>query len=389
MLKNRPIVISHIINSLEIGGAEKVLINIVNNENYHKVKILVYSLSNNNPLKSELNKKIYFKNYKKFPVFDFFLVCKLIKEFRKKHIEIVHIHSWGIFPEVFLAAFFAKIPYKILMDHGRVNIDGQLLNKKNVIYNFFKNKILSIFINNTNAFIAVSNDIKIKISKEMNISPNKIFVVHNGISIPSNKKDTIEPNSKLFNLISAENDCYNICCVGRLVKIKNYSTLIEAFSLLRGNTHKTKLFIVGDGPDRIILETLIQKLDLADSVFLTGFTNDVQSILIRCNLFVIPSYYEGISISLLEAMANGLPVIASDVGGNKEIIEHRTNGFLFNPYNKFELYKYMLEIIDNIELNRFFSQNNKTKIINNFSIDIALKKYHMIYESCREVAPKN
>ena len=140
-----PIRIAHIINSLEFGGAEKVLVNIVNNEDRDKYLPYVFSLNNKNPLKEELKNHIPFKSYQKRKIFDFFLVLFLIKEFRKQKIQVTHIHDWGIFPESFCASFIARIPVTILMDHGRVNITG-ILDEKKSIYIKIKNYIVAQFV---------------------------------------------------------------------------------------------------------------------------------------------------------------------------------------------------------------------------------------------------
>jgi glycosyltransferase involved in cell wall biosynthesis len=117
--------------------------------------------------------------------------------------------------------------------------------------------------------------------------------------------------------------------VGRLKEPKDFRTLLRAFALLQGVPFDAK--IVGDGPDRVLLETEIDRLGLRGTVELTGERNDVPAILASADCFVLASNSEGLPLSILEAMAAGLPVVASDVGGVHELVTDNVTGFLVPP----------------------------------------------------------
>ena len=144
-----------------------------------------------------------------------------------------------------------------------------------------------------------------------------------------------------------------ICCVSNLRKGKGHDTLLEALHLLADDT-TWKAFFVGDGPLRSELESAIDHLKLRQRVQLLGHRADVDKILAAADLFVFPSFAEGMSNALLEALAAGLPVVASDIDANRAIIDHRENGLLVKPGDASALASCVREVLE--------SQTLRTKL---------------------------
>ncbi|CAO5675697.1 MAG: GalNAc-alpha-(1-_4)-GalNAc-alpha-(1-_3)-diNAcBac-PP-undecaprenol alpha-1,4-N-acetyl-D-galactosaminyltransferase [Holosporales bacterium] len=140
--------------------------------------------------------------------------------------------------------------------------------------------------------------------------------------------------------------CFKIINVARLVDFKNQATLIKAFSLFLKEYPNSQLEIYGEGDRKEALEHLIKGLNLEENVFLKGNYRPIEEKLIDADIFVFPSFYEGFPNALLEAMSVGLPVIASNVTGNNDLVTHGENGLLFDPNNINELYKKMIEMTD-------------------------------------------
>jgi glycosyltransferase involved in cell wall biosynthesis len=127
--------------------------------------------------------------------------------------------------------------------------------------------------------------------------------------------------------LGIDDDTFVVISVARLDPVKDLATLLDAFALVRRRVPHSRLLIVGDGPDRATLAANAACLDLADSVTFIGYRSDVQSLLPSADLYVNSSITEGISITILEAMAAGLPVVATAVGGTPEVVD-RTTGLL-------------------------------------------------------------
>ena len=134
--------------------------------------------------------------------------------------------------------------------------------------------------------------------------------------------------------------------VSRLVAIKNLANLLKAFKLACNVQSNLKLHIVGSGPEQQNLEMLVNELQIADKVVFKGFQTEVIPFLLEADYYVLPSYSEGFSIALVEAMQAGLVCIATNVGGPAEIITENITGMLINPYSIDDIYTKMIAAIN-------------------------------------------
>ncbi|GAB4167774.1 MAG: hypothetical protein Kow00108_00390 [Calditrichia bacterium] len=349
--------ILHIINSLEFGGAETVVINIANQLHSPKYQQSILSLSNNNPLSKRIKKQVQFFAIQKQFKNKFHFYSELRSFFKDQKFDLIMIHGYGVAADLLIASALLKGTKFILMDHGRV----MNLPKSSII----KRKIKILLYKRIQKFIAVSNQIKNEMINEFGLESQKIEVIYNGI-----------PDNFLNNKIrSMENRDKTILFVGRLAEVKNVTTLLKALQLLIEDSVMVKLILVGDGPLRNSLEQTAKDLNLGNNISFLGFKSDVRQYYEIADCFVLPSYYEGISIALLEAMAYGLPVIASNVGGNKEIIKHNRNGYLFEPDDYKTLARYIHDILEKKEIAIKMANNNLADIRNNFVLSVIKEKY--------------
>jgi len=186
---------------------------------------------------------------------------------------------------------------------------------------------------------------------------------------------------------------HRISFVGRLETVKGLEYLIEAFKIVKMDLGYVKLSLVGGGQLQGVLETLCQKLELQDDVTIVGNTDDVLSYYQEANLFVLPSLSEGLSLSLLEAMSCGLPVVATLVGGNIEIIdscfeEGKTKvndyhigecGILVNPRDTKGLAKALLRLLKDDALSQQLGSKARILVESKFSLDKIVKEYVGLY----------
>ncbi|MEZ4086973.1 MAG: glycosyltransferase, partial [Candidatus Gracilibacteria bacterium] len=155
----------------------------------------------------------------------------------------------------------------------------------------------------------------------------KISTIHNGIDLQQFDQSIIRFSTQAKDKIreqifQADHDDFIILTIAELHPRKGLNYLIEAFKTIQEQKPKTKLVIVGKGPQKAKLEKLIKKLELSDSVVLAGHQDDIPQILKSANLFVLPSVKEAFGLVLLEAMAAQLPIIATEVGGIPEIVQN-------------------------------------------------------------------
>lgn len=210
----------------------------------------------------------------------------------------------------------------------------------------------------------IANCESIKTELEKNGKPKKdIQVLYNNI-IDQNY-DRQEQRHRILKEFKIQDDSFLLITTGLLIPRKNLAYLLEA--LAKFNSEKTVLFVIGEGPLVLPLMALAKRLGLQNQVIFTGWREDVLEILAGCDLFIFPSYREGISNSILEAMACGLPCIVSDIQENREIITHSEQCF---PTDNPEVLAEMIDeaLLSNEQLEKFrkFTGEDKKRFIFNW-----------------------
>ena len=258
---------------------------------------------------------------------------------------------------------------------------GFLFNTKS-IFSFIYTKLVGLFFflsikyNNKNCIIVETDDLKSKILKEFNLKNNKIKILP-GVGIDTNKytaNDHINLNKDIqFVMIS------------RLVLDKGVIEYIEAAEKISKEFKNIRFILIGerdkDAPLRIS-DSQYKKL-LNSSVEYKGYKNSINSELKKHNVFVLPSYHEGLSVSSMEAASSGLSLLLSDITGCKEIVIEGHNGFTFKPKSTESLYLGMKKIIGNKNKLDLFGRNSRKLIIEKFSKEIIIKKMNFIYEELK------
>jgi len=185
--------------------------------------------------------------------------------------------------------------------------------------------------------IGISEAVKNRIVDLGEVNLNKVKVVYNPVSI----KETID------RVTLGYKNFFVFVTTCRLVPVKNLSTLLAVFKELVSKypDKKIKLWIVGDGTEKEKLQKQVNDLELNGKVVFWGFQEDVRPYLEAADVFVLPSFSEGFSISLVEAMLCGLPCIVTNQGGPSEIVEHGKSGFLINPQDDCDLKEKMETVL--------------------------------------------
>jgi glycosyltransferase involved in cell wall biosynthesis len=175
--------------------------------------------------------------------------------------------------------------------------------------------------------------------------------------------------------------------VGRLVSVKNYPSLIKAFSQVYKNNAHTHLVLAGDGHERSALEQLTDQLNLKNRIHFLGSRDDIPNVMNGFDLFVLPSFSEGLSNTLLEAMSCGVPVIASQVGGNPEIVKTDVSGFLYPSDDVNALAELLSTLCNSPSHIKKLSVLARKHIVNNYSLMSMVNNYETVYE--QQLSTKN
>jgi glycosyltransferase involved in cell wall biosynthesis len=352
----------------DFGGAERVVlsqIERIQNDQFDLVPIIfTVTRFTDNLFFKQLDRagkkyyKVYVNNYKvKYlnPVANIFETYRLLK---KNKFDLIHTHGYRA--DV-LGIFLARIlglP-AISTCHGFISNDLQL-----TLYNRLDRFILRF----ARKIIVVSEAIRSSLIKS-GITESSISLIQNAVNGSYSVESFTENRKAKREYCGITEDDFVVGYVGRLSEEKGISYLIEAMSLLNKTGMPSKLLIIGEGPQRQELADLVKKTNIEENVIFTGFQNDIEYWLPSMDVFVLPSLTEGTPMSLLEAMAYGIPAVASAVGGVPQVIESGKSGILVPPGNPQDIKDAILLLYSNEELRNSLSKEGQKKIKLKYNIE--------------------
>ena len=235
----------------------------------------------------------------------------------------------------------------------------------------------SMIANKLGKYIAVSAEIAQKLEQVFNVPSSKIQVIHSSVET---LRYVDASNLKAPAELTLIRDRPIILTVARLDQQKGLSTLLEAAA----QVPEAVFAVVGEGPERSALEEQRQKLGLENRVIFAGFRQDIPAWLGHCNLFVLPSLYEGVPISLLEAMAAGKPVIASAIPGNQEAVTHAETGWLVPSGDSGALVKAIQLLLADQNLAQRLASAGQARVQSEFSSQAINQQVVQVYTELLE-----
>jgi glycosyltransferase involved in cell wall biosynthesis len=297
------------------------------------------------------------------------IVRDLYRLMKQKNIHIVRTHRYRANLYGRLAALLSGVPVKIISLHDNYRKDLRL--ERRIV-----NKIL---LKATDKIVAVSESIRKDIIKYDGIDSSKILVIPNGIDTERfNPEGNFADIRKGFSI--KESDIV-LGFVGRVVPAKGLEYLIDALPFLKKEFKNIKLLITGEGSTMERLKKKAKENNVHDSIIFTGKRRDIPDILSCTDIFVMPSVAEGLPNALLEAMAMGKPIVATEVGGIPEVIKNRHSGFLVPPRNPEALATAIKDLISNEQLAAKMGQAARHIVLDNFSIWSIAQKWQTLYLS--------
>lgn len=321
--REREIRVLHVIETLDVGGAETVVANIANNMS-PPFRADICCLMRSGPIAARIRPSVEILELgKAMTGNDYRISFRLARLLRSRKVDIVQSHDWGTLLETITAATLAGT-IAIHMAHGPT-IQYSSTDRWGRLKRTIRRKMERLASLKLHRAIAVSEIVWRELVEDIGIPVGKVVLIRNGIDLtPAPLGDLAAKRMRLG--LSA--DDILLLAVGRLAEIKNYPLLLEALAGAVQQAPALKLAMVGDGPERTKLESLVARFGLSGRVHFLGERKDVRDWLALGHVFVLPSVYEGISIALLEAMAASLPVVVTRVGGNPEVVVDGENGFL-------------------------------------------------------------
>lgn len=318
---SRPLVL-HVVHRFDTGGLENGLANLINHMPVQAYRHAVLALTEVTEFRRRVQRDdVEFIALNKPPGQGFKMYPRLWHLLRRMRPAVVHTRNLGPL-EMQVAAAAARVPVRIHGEHGREvdDLDGS---------NRHLQRVRRLYAPFVHRWVALSRDLEAYLVGRVGIAPARITQIYNGVDA-----QRFTPTNAMPSAISAcpfdPAQHWLVGTVGRMQAVKDQTRLARAFvralELQPGLRGRARLVMVGDGPLRAGAQAVLDQAGLADLAWLPGERHDVADVMRGLHCFVLPSLAEGISNTILEAMSTGLPVIATRVGGNAELVDDGRTG---------------------------------------------------------------
>jgi len=368
--------IAHLIYRLGMGGLENGLVNLVNNMPAYRHAIV--TLKPGNDFSQRLSPDVAVYCIDKTEGQDWPSFARFGKLLRRLKPAIVHTRNLATI-EYQLSAVLAGVKRRVHGEHGWDVFDPTGDNKK---YQW-ERRLLALFIDR---FIPLSKQLENYLLDKARVSPQKITRIINGVDTDRFFPRAVRRPVPADCPLTLSDQDFVVGTIGRMHGVKDQITLVKAFIEAHrraglGLRARMKLVVIGDGPLREPALQLLAGHGLGGQAWLPGQRGDNAELLRCLDLFVLPSQAEGISNTLLEAMATGLPVLATDVGGNPELVADGVTGTLVAANDAEAMAQHILGYWQHPEKLSRHGDNGRQRAVTEFSLPAMVARYQAVYGS--------
>jgi len=346
------------------GGAENMLIRLsiaLQGKGYKVVVILL----KNGWLKDELERHdITTEVIPTTRTVDIGWIKRAMKVVRAYGADVLHCHEFTMNCYGAAISYSSKIPC-VATVHGK-SYYGDRMRRK------FAYRLAS----KSATFVAVSNDIRNFLQQEVGVK--NVDVIANGIAVDDYRYDD-DARSGIRKALRLTSSTVLVGAIGSLYAVKGHTYLLQAVAQLMPTNYQLRVAIVGRGKLEADLLAEIEQRQIAEHVELLGFRSDIPGMLQAIDIYVMPSLSEGLPLSLLEAMAAGKAIVAADVGGIGEVIQHEQTGLLVEPASPGQLAEAISSLIDDSELRRRLGEAAREAVSTDHGIGKMVNSYVSLY----------
>ncbi len=372
----RPL-IAHVMYRFDVGGLENGIVNLINHMPEDAYRHAIISMTEITDFRQRIQRDdVAFIALQKKPGHSLWLYPKLYRLFKELKPAIVHTRNLGAL-ELAAPAWAAGVPARIHGEHGRDvgDLDGS--SKK---YQWVR-RLYRPFVT---YYIALSRDLEQYLTGVVGMARSRVVQIYNGVDAERFSPALQRQPIKGCPFVDANE--WILGTVGRMQTVKNQVDLAKAFALALQLEPTLKpvlrLVMVGGGPLREEAIAILEQAGCAGNAWLPGERSDVPDVMRGLDCFVLPSLAEGISNTILEAMACGLPVIATDVGGNSELIEAGKTGVVVPAGDVPAMAREIIALAKQREKARTMGLDGRKRVERTFSMTAMVKQYQDLYDRC-------
>jgi len=359
--------ILHITHDMGVGGAEQVIRHIILANNAAQFDSEIVCIDGKIGATGEALRKsgVQITAFSRRSGLDRKTIKNIRAHIKSGNFQIIHCHQYTPYCYGVLAAIALGVKV-VFTEHGRFHPDR---------FTWKRRIVNQVLFRLTDHIVAISEATRQALHEFEWIPRRVVSVIYNGIDKPVGvmgadalrKKFEIDKNTIVLGTIS------------RLDSIKNQKMMIYALHSLRATYPNTVLVLAGDGPERGALEALTFELGLSDYVLFPGFVSDIGSYLELVDIFLLTSFSEGASMTLLEAMAYSKPIVATAVGGNTELIESDVAGLLINSDDADALTRSLSQLCSDEALRTRLGIGARAAFLEQFTRKLMIENYEKLY----------
>ena len=385
--QNSPIQIWYFITALSVGGAERTLVDLANNLDEQAYEVTVWTIFDQNPLKEELVGVTHRSLGAQGEV-----PQEGPSRVERASNPLDYIRA----PLRFLKAVRTEQPDIIqsflFYDNLIARIAGLVCPKTSIITGERG------FHNEAHAFIRLTDRLTVALSDKIvtnskagarslsdyGVPNEKISVIYNGRNLDRYRNGF---RRDVDEMAAFSEDGPIIGTVGRLVERKGHGDLLTAWPQIKADHPSAELVLIGDGPDRELLETRVNSQGTDHSVHFLGTRDDIPALLDLIDVFVFPSHWEGLPGALLEAMAAALPIVATRVNGNSELITDQKTGLLIPPHDPAAIQSAVTTLLNDSTVATSLGESAQELAYERFTLEAMVDRFETFYETLSKTSP--
>jgi len=300
--------------------------------------------------------------------YQFSAIHKIYKIIQTKRVDLIHTQGPGSI-DFFASCASSLIKTPLIITRPVMIEDWIRPNLKKKIYALFD----KFTLNHASLVVAVSESGIKYLTENSRLPKQKVSLIYNGVDV-----NLFTPSEKA----KYDNDALCIGTCAQLAPHKGWPDFLSVIYLCKKKFPKLKCIIVGDGPLKGEVLNRAHSMGIFDLIDLAGFQKDVIPYLNKMDIFLMTSWSEGLPVAIIEAMAVGLPVVATSVGGVPELVVHGETGYLGPPNNPEVIAKYASMLLENKELGKKLGKSGRERVKENFIIQKMVSEYEKIYIDC-------
>jgi len=367
----RPLRVLFVVLSLGVGGAEKLVYDIILHLSPWDVTPIVCCLDMIGSLGESLIEckiPVYLLGRRRGGI-DWGLASRMNRIISDERIDVIHAHQYTPFFYGAISSLFVRHAKLIFTEHGRLYPDRRSWKR------YLFNPLLAW---RTDHIVSISESTKKAMVTYDNFPARRIEVIPNGVRFAAAQNNVNRARKRKTLGLDVSGPILGTAA--RLDKIKNLTMLLRVFQRILSRMPETSLLIAGKGPAKNELENLSEELGIKERVLFLGLRSDLPEIYPLLDVFALTSFTEGISITLLEAMAAGIPPVVTDVGGNSEVVEDGESGFLV-PLGKDEIMvERIMTLLQSPERRKEMGASAAKRALNQFSFQRMVSSYMNLYQ---------